>query len=263
MKMRRSNSRLLHRRRKRRTIVRRILKLVEIAVCVGVIGVFTYAFFVYAEGSTDFQVRYVKIDGLRYLDEHDVLEASGINPEGNILFFDSEAVQARVEAMPYVKSCSVELKFPDTVVLYIDERKPIATLMLNNRSYEIDADLVVLRAYAPTDMPVAPFFTEVAGMDFVQVGEVLEQENLCAAMALWRAFGASGLGNALTVSELAVYGADDIRMYCDEVPYELRWGRGHFARQVRRLEVLWSNRDGVLGCAEYLELRFDTDLACK
>lgn len=263
MKMRRSKSRLLYRRRKRRTIVRRFLKVLEIAVCVGIVGAFTYAFFEYAEGSADFQVRNVEIDGLRYLDEYDVLEASGINPEGNILFFDSEAVQARVEAMPYVKSCRVELKFPDTVALYIDEREPFATLMLNNRSYEIDADLVVLRAYAPTEMPVAPFFTEVAGMDFVQVGEVLEQENLCAAMALWRAFDASDLGDALTVSELAVYGVDDIRMYCDEVPYELRWGRGHFARQVRRLEVLWGELDGALGCFEYLDLRFNKDLACK
>ena len=100
-------------------------------------------------------------------------------------------------------------------------------------------------------------------MDFVQEGEVLEQGNLRAAMALWRTFDASDLRNALTVSELAVYGTDDIRMYCDEVPYELRWGRGHIERQVRRLEVLWSELDGVLGCAEYLDLRFDRDLVCK
>ena len=82
-------------------------------------------------------------------------------------------------------------------------------------------------------------------------------------MVLWQAFEESRLHDVLTVSELAVYDADDIRMYCDEVPYELRWGRGHFERQVRRLEVLWSELDGVLGCTEYLELRFDRVLACK
>ncbi len=263
MKARRSKTRLLDRRRTRRVIVRRTLKLVEIAVCVGVIGLFTYAFYKYAERSTDFQVRNVEIYGLRYLSELDVLDASGIDTGRNILFFDSEDVQARVEALPYVKSCGVELKFPDTVALHIVEREPFATLMLNSRSYEIDEDIVVLREYGPTEMPMAPFFTEVGGLDFVQEGEVLEQANMRVAMALWRSFDASDLDDALTVSELAVYGADDIRMYCDEVPYELRWGKGRFERQLQRLEVVWNELEGVLGCAEYLDLRFDKDLVCK
>lgn len=263
MKVRKSKSRLLHRRRARRAFVRRFFKLVEIVVCVGVIGVFTYGFFEYAERSTDFQVRNVEIHGLRYLDERDVLAASGIGVQGNILFFDSEDVQARVEAMPYVKSCRVELKFPDTVALHIVEREPYATLMLNSLSYALDEDGVVLRAYAPTEMPMPPFFTEVAGLHFVEEGEVLEQENMRAAMALWRSIDASDLGDTLTVSELAVYAADDIRMYCDELPYEFRWAKGDFEGQVRRLEVLWSELHGELGCSEYLDLRFDADLVCK
>ena len=263
MKVRRSKSRLLHRRRARRAFVRRTLKLLEIVVCVGIIGAFTYGFFKYVERSTDFQVRNVEIHGLSYLNERDVLDASGIGMDGNILFFDSEDVQARVEAMPYVKSCRVELKFPDTVALHIVEREPYATLMLNSLSYALDEEGVVLRAYAPTEMPISPFFTEVAGTHFVQEGEVLEQEHMRVAMALWRSVDASDLGDMLTVSELAVYGTDDIRMYCDELSYELRWAKGDFERQVRRLEVLWSELDGELGCSEYLDLRFDADLVCK
>ena len=263
MKVRGSKSRLLDRHRARCAIRRRFLRCIDMAVCVGVIGIFTYGFIGYAEGSTDFQVRIVKIQGLRYLNARDVLDESGVNTEWNILFFDSKLVQARVEAMPYVKSCRVKLIFPDTVVLDIFEREPFATLMLNSHSYEIDEDCVVLRAYAPTEMPMVPFFTDVAGMDFVQVGEVLEWECLRAAVALWRAFDKSHLSDVLTVSELAMYSADDIRMYCDELPYKLRWGKGHFGRQVRHLEVVWSDQKGLLGCAEYLDLRFDKDLVCR
>lgn len=138
--------------------MRRTLKLLEIVVCVGIIGAFTYGFFKYVERSTDFQVRNVEIHGLSYLNERDVLDASGIGMDGNILFFDSEDVQARVEAMPYVKSCRVELKFPDTVALHIVEREPYATLMLNSLSYALDEEGVVLRTYAPTEMPISPFF---------------------------------------------------------------------------------------------------------
>ncbi len=262
MKARRPRRGLVRRRRSKRAIGRRILKFVEIAVCVGVIGAFTYKFLEYTERSTDFQVRYLEIHGLRYLDEHDVLEVSGITGAGNILFFDSEDVEARIEAMPYVRTCKVELKFPDTVMLIIEERVPLATLMVNSHSYEIDEDGVVLRLYDPAELPISPFFTEVAGLDVLDEGEVLEQPGLRSAMSLWRSFSASEAGEGLTVSELAVYGTDDIRMYCDELPYELRWGRGDFDRQVRRLDVLWEELDGVLGCSQYLDLRFGSDLVC-
>ncbi len=262
MKTRRPRRGLHRRRRSTRAIGRRILKLVEILICVGVVGAFTYKFLEYTERSTDFQVRYLEIHGLRYLNEHDVLEASGITAAGNILFFDSKAVQARIEEMPYVRTCRVELKFPDTVMLIIVEREPWATLMVNSRSYEIDEDCVVLRLYASTELPISPFFTEVAGLDLFEEGEVLEQPGLRSAMSLWRSFSASAAGGELTVSELAVYDTDDIRMYCDELPYELRWGRGNFDKQVRRLDVLWEELDGVLGCAQYLDLRFDSNLVC-
>lgn len=262
MKTRRRRPGLFHRRPSKRATGQRILKIVEILICVGVVGAFTYKFLEYAARSTDFHVRNVEIHGLQYLNEHDVLKASGITAAGNILFFDSEDVQARIEAMPYVRTCRVELKFPDTVKLNIVEREPWATLMLNSRSYEIDDDGVVLRLYAPTEMPISPFFTEVGGLDFVEEGEVLEDPGLHSAMSLWRSFKASGVGGELTVSELAVYDTDNIRMYCDELPYELRWGRGNLDRQVRRLDVLWEELDGVLGCSQYLDLRFDMNLVC-
>ena len=49
----------------------------------------------------------------------------------------------------------------------------------------------------------------------------------------------------------------------DGLSFELGWAKGDFGRQVRRLEVLWGELDGELGCSEYLDLRFDADLICK
>lgn len=263
MKGRKKNFGRNARARAKRSTGRRILKGIEIAVCLGVIGAFTYKFIEYAEGSTNFQVRRVEIHGLRFLDEHDVLEASSITADGNILFFDSEAVKARVEAMPYVLRCGITRAFPHTVALHIVEREPVATLMIDSSSFAIDRDGVVLRAYAPEEMPIAPFITNVPGIEFVEPGETLHQPAVQSALALISAFSGSLLADDLTLSELAAYHPDDIRMYCDELTFELRWGRSDFARQVRRLEILWNELDGDLVCWEYLDLRFDADLACK
>jgi len=228
-----------------------------------VIGAFTYKFLEYVDGSTDFQVKKVQFFGLSYLDEQDVLAVSGITIDGNILFFDSDEVVSRVESMPYVRSCEVSLMFPETVVLTIKEREAAATLMINSRSYAIDDERVVLRPYGPTEMPVSPYFTEVAGLELVEAGESLAQPGMRKAMEVWHSFSRSPIGQKLTVSELAVYGPDEILMYCDELDYEMRWGRGNIDDQVLRLNALWDQLDGRLGCLEYLDLRFDADLACK
>lgn len=263
MKRGRKTYRLAQRRHSKRARGRRILKAIEICVCVGIVGAFTYEFLEYVDGSTDFQVQKVKFLGLNYLNERDVLAASGITSDGNILFFDSDDVVRRVESMPYVRSCEVSLVFPETVVLTIQEREPAATLMINSRSYAIDEERVVLRPYGPTEMPMPPYFTEVEGLEIVEEGELLSHPGLRRAMEVWQCFARSPIGKELTVSELAVYGPNEILMYCDELEYEMRWGRGDIEDQVLRLNALWDELDGRLGCTKYLDLRFDSDLACK
>ena len=165
-------------RRSKRALGRKVLKGFEIALCVGVLAAFAYTFLEYAEGSTDFHVQTVEIYGLRYLDEAEVLRQSGISSGGNVIFFGAEAVQERVEAMPYVRSCRVALVFPHTVALHLVEREPAASLMVNSRTYAIDAEGVVLREYGPLEMPLAPFITNVPGAAFVEEGDRLTQPAL-------------------------------------------------------------------------------------
>ena len=253
----------VNRMRTRRAVGRGILKCVEIALCLGIVGGFGYKFLQYAEGSTDFLVRKVEIRGLDHLNEYDVLRASGISDRENILFFDSDAVEAQVQDMSYVFDCDVELRFPDTAILHIEERQPEATLMLNSHSFEIDREGVVLRRYDPHEMPLLPFLTSETDLEFAEVGDTIKNPGLVEALRLWRLFARSPMAERLTVSELAVLHTDDIRMYCDELSFELRWGRGRFEEQITRLSALWDTLDGLIDCQQYLDLRFDADLVCK
>jgi len=52
-------------------------------------------------------------------------------------------------------------------------------------------------------------------------------------------------------------------MYCDELQFEIRWGRDDVVQQARNLDVLWQQRGADLPCTSYLDLRFGQDLACK
>lgn len=261
--MARPRAHAFHRRRKRRFMESRLAYSLEVIACVGALVWFGNEFYVYIRTSPDFQVRKVKIEGTEALARQTVLEHAGITKKDNVFFFDTRGTMARVEAMPYIRACSIERTFPDTVILTVEERKPVATLIVHSRAYEIDANGIVLRQYAPGELPLAPFFTNVGGLEFVELGEQRKEPAFLAAFEVWRAFSATTLPESLTISELSAPHKDDIRMYCDEIPYEIRWGRGNFYEQAQRFEILWNEKDGDLPCTEYLDLRFGEYLACK
>lgn len=248
--------------RKRRGVKRFLKVLWTTVLLVGLCGS-GYAFLDYVKTSPSFNVRNVRVTGTQLLDKEYVFEQSGITGNENILAFDAAPVKARVEALPYVKSCRVNVSFPDTITLSITERSPVASLILNTRSYELDAEAVVLREFAVDEAPSAPYFTNVEGLDFVEVGQPIDHPALRSAMIAWSEFSATNMAESATISEISPLAEDDIRMYFEDLPYEIRWGRGAFNDQARRLDLLFTYMDGALGCTEYLDLRWGDQLACK
>lgn len=218
----------------------------------------------YVQGCALLSVRTIGIRGANVLNEYDIARASGITRKDNLLLLDTGAVRERILAMPYVKSCEVRRFFPDVVLIDIKERTPVATIVSRNRACVIDADLVVLGPLADDAAPCGPYISEVPGLGSVEPGQQLDSLlPLKEAIAVWAAFATTKMSKEVTVSEIAAYAVNDIRMYCDELPYEVRWGRGAFDVQARRLDVLWEEKKGKIECKEYLDLRFGRDLACR
>ena len=222
-----------------------------------------YAFFDYVRTSPNFNVQNVRVIGARLLDETLIYEQSGITGNENILAFNAAPVKARIETLPYVKSCRVNVSFPDTISIAIVERVPVATLIHNSRAYELDADAVVLNEFSADDTLPTPYFTNVSGLDFVEVGQQLGHRPLRAAMSAWSEYSATAMAQSTVITEISPLAGDDIRMYFEELAYEIRWGRGDFTKQAQRLDILFDYLDGALGCEEYLDLRWGEQLACK
>ena len=253
----------VRRRRSGRKIRKLIAVFVQMAILIILSGGFVYKFYAFAKTSEQFSVKTIQIEGIRELDEHDILYASGLTVADNVVFFDAERTRRNVEALPYVKRCQVIGSFPATVILKIEEREAVATLMVNSRAYQLDADRFVLREYAPDEMPATPFITSVPDLDVIALGESVDHPAVVAALEIWEAFSTTELAETLTVSELSARSENDVRMFCDEVPYEIRWGRGDWVLQAQRFNILWAAKDGYLPCAHYLDLRFGEDLVCR
>lgn len=230
--------------------------------CLAALGGAAYGVYILAQKTEEFRITTLEMDGLERVGEDEVVAASGLTTKSNLLFLRGAAVARRIESIPGVRSCQVSKIFPDTLLIQVEERKPIASLVLRNDMYEIDADGFVMSEIAKGSEPVYPLITDVPRLTYVEPGEAIAAAELHEALAVWQAFRVSDTARDLNVAELSARHINDIRMYCDELDYELRWGRGDYVRQARRLDVLWKRQGKVLPCDYYLELRFGEQLAC-
>lgn len=221
------------------------------------------AFGAYMTNAPQFKVRRVLFEGVHFLDEKEILKVANITEDDSILFLNTEEITQRVEKIPYVKRCEVRRRYPDEILLRIVERKPVAAIFLKNRTYEIDRELVVLRELSPFAIHTGPLITNLPGIEVVEPGTQLPLPELRAALYLWRVFQSLPFADKLTLSEISAESVSDLRMFFEELPYEMRWGRSDIETQARRLAILWDERKGNIPCESYLDLRFDEDLVCR
>lgn len=82
----------------------------------------------------------VIVVGRRETAQHDLLEALGLDRGSPILALDPAAARARIERLPWVRRASVERLLPDTVVVALEERTPLAIWQHKGRMALIDRE---------------------------------------------------------------------------------------------------------------------------
>lgn len=242
---------------------RQLVVFLEAGLCLCAVGAFVYAFYHYTVDSPSYSVRNIVVLGSNAVTPDDVMRASGVSTDKNLLFLDRDAVAARVAQLPYVLSATVARELPNTLIITVNERTAAATLVAGSRSYLVDSEGVVLREVPLSEAPLSPLITNVPDLGVITVGDRLERPALAEALKLWEAYKSAPIAQEVTLSEISAEGPMNLIMYWDEAPYEVRWGRSNYRTQAERLSILWKDQGGQLPCQEYLDLRFDEDLVCR
>ncbi|NIA12552.1 MAG: FtsQ-type POTRA domain-containing protein [Nitrospiraceae bacterium] len=254
---------------KRRFLDRPVVRALEAIVCAGLLGGVAFDFSAFALHSGFFNIDTIRVEGANVLREEDIIAQSGVTSGDCIFAVDAEEIRARVAEMPFVAECSVTRMFPRKVIIRLTERVAVATLLVNNHMYEIDANCHVLRqmpdavAYPDRVGHVGPFISDVSDMAYVHVGQTIEQAGVRDAVAVWLAFRETSMAQEVTVSEVCAISDSLICMYVDELDCEIRWGRGSLAKQAWKLDVFWRSQNGRITYTEYVDLRFGDDVVCR
>ncbi len=95
-----------------------------------------------------FRVDEIIVTGRRETSRAELLRAVHLIRGAPILAFDLDRALKRVERLPWVRRASVKRMLPDTVILNIEERRPLALWQNKGRFRLIDRDGEVIRGQA-------------------------------------------------------------------------------------------------------------------
>ncbi len=98
-------------------------------------------------------VREIVVVGRRFTPAEDIVAATGLREGAPLLAFDPAAARAGLERMPWIRSASVERRFPGTVRIDIVERRPLVLWQEQGRFAVLDEDGQEIRGADPGAFP--------------------------------------------------------------------------------------------------------------
>ncbi|MBO6521302.1 MAG: FtsQ-type POTRA domain-containing protein [Rhodospirillales bacterium] len=93
-----------------------------------------------ATASMGFRVQEVMVSGRQQTDRNTLIKALNVSRGAPILAFDINAAKARLEVLPWVRASTIERMLPDTILISIVEREPLALWQKDSKLHLIDAE---------------------------------------------------------------------------------------------------------------------------
>lgn len=150
-----------------------------------------------------FSVETIIIDGVGHYNYERLLEVAGVSKGESIFTFSETKISERlVSTLPYVRSVNVELEFPSTVRMTIEEEVPTYAFEMDGEFFLINSEMKVLDRYqsqkALTDENPDVMLVKIPTVGRAVSGDILafrsefdskHTDDTLAALIRWERYG--------------------------------------------------------------------------
>ncbi len=208
-----------------------------------------------------FRLTGVTVQGNRVVRTGAILDAAGLEQGMSLLTLDTDLAGRRIRANPWIRSARVERQWPSTVLVQVQEYRPLAILRHGGGLFYVDRHGEIFARVRPgqdMDYPVLSSDFEVPAK-----GRIAEDTPLREALGLLLlATRGKPIVPVQAISEIHVSRDRGLVLYLVDRPFPIYFGRERirkkYYRLVRILERLY-RRDRVDGIREidmdYMENR--------
>lgn len=93
------------------------------------------------------ELKHIEIEGHRFVTKETILNELNLKPDAHyaMLTLSGEEIAAKLSDIQFIRNVAVEKHFPDTIVLHITEREPVAIWQYQGELSLIDVEGVILQ----------------------------------------------------------------------------------------------------------------------
>lgn len=201
-----------------------------------------------------FSVSSIDIHGTSFLAPEEVMVLSGVSRGENIFEISPARVRARLMKNPRIGDVTVRRKLPSTVIIDIEERRPLLVVRYAGYFLEVDAEGYVLGVVETLKHSTLPILVG-ASIKTAEVGERIDAPGLEAVLSL---AGAMSPGILARISQFHITGPGDVEAIMPE-GIRVVFGSGapeEMRRKALVLEAILGQAQGGGGDITYIDLRY-------
>jgi cell division protein FtsQ len=132
--------------------------------------------------SDTFLITEVEVEGVTELTTEEVIATAALPQGSTLLRFPRADMEVRLASHPWIAAAHISRRFPDGLVMHIDERVPAALIDTGEAAFWlVDSDSRVLSQRTPDTTQTAPVIRDLADFEPV-AGEQSESESLANAL---------------------------------------------------------------------------------
>ena len=256
----RAARRLMQRERTLQTLMllSRPLVYVALAAVVATLPVGLYRVILHAMGSPHFALKEIRCLGLQHLTEEDVASAAGLRLGTSIMAVDPDDIEHALAREDWVRKVRVHRELPQTMVIEITERTPVAVLAAGDL-YLLDDTATPFTRVGVREFPDFPVLSlsSVESIGLEDMRSIGLQQMMAEALALVTEYALTGLGDRFPLEEISIDPVEGYRIYSRDGQVTFVLGHGPFVQKWERLRVVLSDLDSR--GAEVLTVRLDND----
>lgn len=200
-----------------------------------------------------FTVRQVVVEDAEHLDREKIIKSSGLHPGGNIFQSDLRRAAKGLRRTFVAQDFTVFRKLPDTIVIRVLERKPVALVNVG-RLVGVDADGVPLPHIGADMVETLPIITGVSSEDSLALPSV--RKRLMAGLHLLDAITRQSPGVEKRISEINVSNTSTLGISLIDTGLEVIIGENGWTEKIPNLEKVLALVSGRADSVRTVDMRF-------
>lgn len=213
---------------------------------------------------SDLRIATVQVNGNIVVDDKEILSLANIKAGEKLYGVDLLAAQRKIMQNAFIKSATVNREAPNRISITVEERTPIAAVILDKIEY-LDADGIVLPPARSENVFDLPVLTGAFQSGEFVLGRRIVRSDVQEALEILVAAQQFGDESFRRISEIHLESGKDIVLYTAESGVPVVFGRGDAAVKLVKFDGFW--RETVLhrGAQElaYIDLRFEDQVVVR